>query len=147
MKTIFKVLALLVAFAFVGCVAQSGGGSTAVVTSNKPITITTPATLTNVSSPLKVCMATKGYTVEPAKNGVNPGKGHHHLLIDVPIPADLSKRIGKDSNHVHMGDGSKCKKLNKYFTELFSEGNIDIYICGDDHNKQLIKKTLKNFLR
>ena len=113
MKTIFKVLVLLVAFAFVGCVAQSGGGSTAVVTSNKPITITTPATLTNVSSPLKVCMATKGYTVEPAKNGVNPGKGHHHLLIDVPIPADLSKRIGKDSNHVHMGDGSKCKTLIK----------------------------------
>ena len=35
-------------------------------------------------------------------------------------------------------------KSNKYFTELFSEGNIDIYICGDDHNKQLIKKTLKN---
>ena len=128
MKTIFKVLALLVAFAFVGCVAQSGGGSTAVVTSNKPITITTPATLTNVSSPLKVCMATKGYTVEPAKNGVNPGKGHHHLLIDVPIPADLSKRIGKDSNHVHMGDGSKCKTLNlakgqHTITAVFAQGN------------------------
>ena len=128
MKTIFKVLALLVAFAFVGCVAHSGGGSTAVVTSNKPITITTPATLTNVSSPLKVCMATKGYTVEPAKNGVNPRKGHHHLLIDVPIPADLSKRIGKDSNHVHMGDGSTCKELKlssgkHTIRALFAKGN------------------------
>ena len=128
MKTIFKVLALLVAFTFVGCVAHSGGGSTAVVTSNKPITITTPATLSNVSSPLKVCMATKGYTVEPAKKGVNPGKGHHHLLIDVPIPSDLSKRIGKDSNHVHMGDGSKCKTLNlakgqHTITAVFAQGN------------------------
>ena len=45
MKTIFKVLALLVAFAFVGCVAHSGGGSTAVVTSNKPITITYEASI------------------------------------------------------------------------------------------------------
>tara|TARA_Y100000361_G_C10861480_1_gene189532 strand:- start:69 stop:491 length:423 start_codon:yes stop_codon:yes gene_type:complete len=46
---------------------------------------------------------------------------------------------------VSIGDhGNAPKKLNKYFTELFSEGNIDIYICGDDHNKQLIKKTLKN---
>ena len=66
--------------------------------------------------------------LEPAKNGVNPGKGHHHLLIDVPIPADLSKRIGKDSNHVHMGDGSKCKTLNlakgqHTITALFAQGN------------------------
>ena len=129
MNTISKVLALLVAFVFVGCVAHSGGGSsTAVAPSNKPITITSPATLSNVSSPLKVCMATKGYTVEPAKKGVNPGKGHHHLLIDVSIPADLSKPIGKDSNHVHMGDGSKCKTLNlskgqHTITALFAKGN------------------------
>ena len=128
MKKFTKVLALISVFAFVGCVA-TGGGSTVVKTSgNKPITITTPATLSNVSSPLKVCMATKGYTEEPAKNGVNPGKGHHHLLIDVPIPSDLSKRIGKDENHVHMGDGSKCKTLNlpkgqHTITALFAQGN------------------------
>jgi len=129
MNTISKALALLVAFAFVGCVAHSGGGSsTAVATSNKPITITSPATLSNVSSPLQVCMATKGYTVEPAKKGVNPGKGHHHILVDASIPADLSKPIGKDSNHVHMGDGSKCKTLNlskgqHTITALFAQGN------------------------
>ena len=128
MKIIFKVVALMAVFAFVGCAGQVGGGSTAAKVSNKPITITTPATLSNVSSPLKVCMATKGYTVEPAKKGVNPGKGHHHLLIDVPIPADLSKRIGKDSNHVHMGDGSKCKTLNlakgqHTITAVFAQGN------------------------
>ena len=129
MKKITKVLAVMSLFAFVGCVATGGGSTTAVKTSgNKPITITTPATLTNVTSPLKVCMATKGYTVEPAKNGVNPGKGHHHLLIDVPIPSDLSKRIGKDENHVHMGDGSKCKTLNlpkgqHTITALFAQGN------------------------
>ena len=63
MKIIFKVVALMAVFAFVGCAGQAGGGSTAAKVSNKHITITTPATLTNVSSPLKVCMATKGYTV------------------------------------------------------------------------------------
>ena len=89
MKIIYKALMLMVVFAFVGCAGQTGGGSTAsVANSSKPLSITTPATLTNVSSPLKVCMATKGYTVEPAKNGVNTGKGHHHLLIDVPVPSD-----------------------------------------------------------
>ena len=130
MKKITKVLALMSVFAFVGCVAHTGGGSaTAVKTSsNKPITITTPATLTNVVSPLQVCMATNGYTVEPAKNGVNPGKGHHHLLIDVPIPSDLSKPIAKDASHVHMGDGSKCKTLSlakgqHTITALLAQGN------------------------
>ncbi len=129
MKIISKVLALMAVIAFVGCAGQAGGGSTAsVATSSKPLSITTPATLSNVSSPLQVCMATNGYTVEPAKNGVNAGKGHHHLLIDVPIPADLSKPIGKDGNHVHMGDGSKCKTLNlskgqHTITALFAQGN------------------------
>ena len=56
-------------------------------------------------------MAVHGVEVQPAKKGVNPGKGHHHLLIDVDLPTDLSKRIGKDANHVHMGDGSTCKEL------------------------------------
>ena len=76
------------------------------------VVITEPATGTTVSSPVKVCMDVHGLEVQPAKKGINPGKGHHHLLIDVDLPADLSKRIGKDANRVHMGDGSKCKALN-----------------------------------
>jgi len=45
---------------------------------------------------------------------------------------------------VSIGDhGNAPKRLNKYFTELFGSGLIDLYICGDDHNKQLIEKTLK----
>ena len=130
MKKFTKVLALISVFAFVGCVASTGGGSATAVkaSSNKPITITKPTTLSNVSSPLQVCMTTNGYTVEPAKNGVNPGKGHHHLLIDVPIPSDLSRPIEKDGNHVHMGDGSKCKTLSlskgqHTITALLAQGN------------------------
>ena len=73
-------------------------------------------------------MATQGYKVEPAKNGVNAGKGHHPLLVDVSIPAELSKPIAKDGNHVHIGDGLKCKTLNlakgqHTITALFAQGN------------------------
>ena len=75
------------------------------------VVITEPATGTSVPSPVKVCMAVDGVEVQPAKKGVNPGKGHHHLLIDVDLPSDLGQRIGKDANHVHMGDGSICKEL------------------------------------
>jgi tartrate-resistant acid phosphatase type 5 len=44
---------------------------------------------------------------------------------------------------VSIGDhGNAPPKLQKYFNSLFGSGLIDIYMCGDDHNKQLIEKTL-----
>jgi len=93
-----------------------------------PIKITKPVQTSTVTSPVEVCMDVTGYVVEPAKNGVNPGTGHHHLLVDVPLPEDLSKPINKDSNHIHMGDGSSCKILNlepgwHTIQTLFANGN------------------------
>ena len=75
------------------------------------VVITEPVTGATVSSPVKVCMAVDGVEVQPANAGINPGKGHHHLLINMNLPRDLSKVLGKDSNHIHMGDGSTCKEL------------------------------------
>ncbi len=99
--------------------AQAGGNS---------VTITEPADGAEVSSPVKVCMETHGVEVEPAKKGVNDGKGHHHLLVDTDIPGDLSKPIGKDAQHIHMGDGSTCKEIKlgagkHSITALFAKGN------------------------
>ncbi len=99
--------------------AQAGGNS---------VTITEPADGATVSSPVKVCMETHGVAVEPAKKGVNDGKGHHHLLVDVDLPADLSKPIGKDAHHIHMGDGSTCKEIKldagkHKISALFAKGN------------------------
>ena len=76
------------------------------------VKFTKPTPMSTVSAPVEICMHVEGYTVEPASKGVRPGAGHHHLLIDVPVPSDLSKPIPKDQNHVHMGDGSHCKTLN-----------------------------------
>lgn len=46
---------------------------------------------------------------------------------------------------VSIGDhGNAPPRLHKYFNSLFGSGLIDIYMCGDDHNKQLIEKTLKD---
>ena len=85
--------------------------SASTVYANDSVKITAPPNGAKVSSPVKVCMKVHGVEVEPAKKGVNAGKGHHHLLIDVDLPKDLSQKIGKDANHVHMGDGSTCKEL------------------------------------
>ena len=67
-----------------------------------------------LSNPVEVCMKIKGYTVEPAKNGDNEGKGHHHLLIDVPLPRpeNMGRRLMKDQNNLHLGNGADCKKVN-----------------------------------
>ncbi len=92
------------------------------------IAISEPANGATVTNPVKVCLVAHSVTVEPAKKGVNPGKGHHHILIDTDLPTDLSKPIGKDAQHVHMGDGSTCKELRlepgmHVIRGLFAQGN------------------------
>lgn len=94
----------------------------------RAIAISEPANGATVTSPVKVCMVAHGITVEPAKKGVNEGHGHHHILVDTNLPKDLSKGIGKDAQHIHMGDGSKCKEVKldagiHVIRALFAKGN------------------------
>ncbi|MEO8444137.1 MAG: DUF4399 domain-containing protein [Gammaproteobacteria bacterium] len=43
----------------------------------------------------------KGMTLAPAGDPT-PNSGHHHLLVDVPVP-DLGQPIPKDAQHLHFG--------------------------------------------
>ena len=124
----------------IGCASQGGGddsaskktegsgGEVKMKSSGMGVMITKPSAMSDVTSPVEICMETKGYTVEPAKNGVNEGKGHHHLIIDADLP-DLSQPVPKDAQHIHMGDGSTCKSvelpIGKMYTikALFARGN------------------------
>ena len=101
--------------------------STSAFASNT-VSINQPVDGAKISGPVKVCLSTSGVYVEPAKKGVNDGKGHHHLIVDVGLPKDLSKPIGKDANHIHMGEGSTCKELKlssgkHTIRALFAKGN------------------------
>ncbi|MFQ5481529.1 MAG: DUF4399 domain-containing protein [Nitrospinaceae bacterium] len=92
------------------------------------VAISAPANGATVSSPVKVCLQVVGVQVEPAKKGVNAGRGHHHILVDAGLPQDLSKPIGKDAQHIHMGDGSTCKEVKMgsgqhVIRTLFAQGN------------------------
>ena len=52
---------------------------------------------------IKVWFGTRNFGVAPA--GVEkPSTGHHHLLIDVPLPP-LDQEIPNDKNHLHFGAG------------------------------------------
>jgi len=115
----------------VGCASQGGGGdmgsATRVTGDGKGIKIVKPQTAANVGNKFEVCMEASGYTVEPASKGVNPGAGHHHLIIDVDLPP-AGQPIPKDSNHIHMGDGSTCKTIElsdgmHRIQALFAKGN------------------------
>lgn len=115
-------LILSVSLIFGLAVSTSYAGDTQAVTISKPRDGAT------VSSPVKVCMTPWGVEFEPAKSGVNEGKGHNHILVDVALPTDLSQPIGKDANHIHMGDGSSCKTIQlssgkHTIRTLFAKGN------------------------
>lgn len=121
MRTIYSKLTMLFAFLFITGVTTSAFAENAVM-------ITEPPNGAMVTSPVKVCMETKGVEVQPAKKGVNEGKGHHHIIVDMDLPKDLSMPIGKDMNHIHMGDGSTCKEIKLSAGEhtihtLFAKGN------------------------
>ena len=137
MKLPVRVGSVFMMVLLVGCASQGGGGESVpspasgggvrVQSADAGVTITQPASMAELFSPVEVCMETKGYTVEPAKNGVNEGKGHHHLIVNVNLP-DLGQPVPKDGNHIHMGDGSKCKKIElssgmHTIQALFARGN------------------------
>lgn len=56
-----------------------------------------------VSSPVRVVFGIEGMTVAPAGDST-PNSGHHHLLIDAPVP-DLGLPIPTDDRHRHYGQG------------------------------------------
>ena len=133
MKWMIRFCALWVALLFAGCETMHQGSAGAgagrpASSGGKGVRIVTPAPAsTHKPGPVEVCIETKGYVVEPAKNGVNEGKGHHHLIIDAPMP-DLNQPIPKDARHIHMGDGSQCKTIElgsgvHTIRALFAKGN------------------------
>jgi len=65
--------------------------------------IISPADGDTVTSPVTVVFGLEGMGVAPA--GVNnEHTGHHHLIIDAPLP-DLDLPIPADDNYKHFGKG------------------------------------------
>ena len=55
------------------------------------------------SMPFKVWFGTRNFGVAPAGTNV-PNTGHHHLLVDVPLPP-MDEPIPSDAHHLHFGLG------------------------------------------
>jgi hypothetical protein len=65
--------------------------------------IVSPADGATVSSPVTVVFGLKGMGVAPAGTEMEK-TGHHHLIIDAPLPA-MDDPIPADDNHKHFGGG------------------------------------------
>jgi hypothetical protein len=63
-----------------------------------------PAEGAQVTNPVRVVFGLKGFGVAPA--GVErPDAGHHHLLVDAGLPANLGMPLPNDEQHRHFGGG------------------------------------------
>ncbi len=81
----------------------------------------TPKDGETVSSPVRVVFGLRGMGVAPA--GVEkPKTGHHHLIIDAPLPK-LGEPIPSDDNHRHFGGG---------------QTEVDVELAPGRHSLQLI---------
>ena len=142
MKHSLQFMAYVLIFSFMGCHTHSCMKTDELYTSmaghrmyEGVLKVTKPAPSSVVSSPVEICFSINGFEVEPASNGNNEGKGHHHVLVDVPLPSPdvLSEPMVKDQNHIHLGNGESCKRV--YLEDgphtirgLFSYGNHILYV-------------------
>ena len=63
-----------------------------------------PADGATVGNPVRIVFGLRGAGVAPA--GVErEGAGHHHLLVDVALPADLGLPLPNNENYRHFGGG------------------------------------------
>ena len=74
------------------------------------LTIVQPKNNEVLHSPVKICMEIEGLILEPAKNGVREGYGHHHVLFS-SLPTKLTIPIGKNEA-IHISDGTKCTTVD-----------------------------------
>ncbi len=63
-----------------------------------------------VKSPVTVRFGLKGMGIAPAGVAFE-NSGHHHLLVDVDPPADLSQPIANNEHSLHFGKGQTETEL------------------------------------
>lgn len=87
--------------------------------------IVEPADGATVSSPVTVTFGAENIEVIAAGNDA-PGSGHHHLLINAPLP-DFGLPIPKSDQYVHFGGGQTETTLE------LEPGQYELRLLFGDH--------------
>jgi hypothetical protein len=85
------------------------------------VSLVEPADGATVGRNVTVKFGVSGMELAPAGTG-KPNSGHHHLLIDMPLPA-LDREIPSDLNHLHFGR---------------AQTETEITLAPGDHTLQLL---------
>ncbi|MGH7720813.1 MAG: DUF4399 domain-containing protein [Gemmatimonadaceae bacterium] len=88
-------------------ILETAGGSAGVPARAR---ITAPADGDTVGPNVTIALAADQVIVEPGTGVRVAGRGHHHLVVDVPPPEGDSV-IGRGAGVVHLGDGSSVHTL------------------------------------
>lgn len=89
--------------------------------------IISPKSGESVSGPVTIRFGLAGMGVAPA--GVaSPNTGHHHLVIDAPLPP-LDLPLPKDDQHIHFGGG----QTETTITLPPGEHTIRLVLADKDH--------------
>lgn len=106
-----------------------------------------------VNSPFRVAFVVSGMGVAPVKAGKLPGTGHHHILIDLPLPADIKAPIPFDKpgeylhqHYKHFGGGETETVLNlppgKHTLRLLfaDHAHVPYYIASKEIHIEVLKR-------
>ena len=113
------------ALALLGCAGERAQEAVEPVPS---IRITSPATGDSVALPLVINLAATNLEVIPASGVAEPGRGHHHLVIDRDLP-DPSLPIPAGPGLVHLGTGAQTYTLDSLPTG--DHRIIAVFATGD----------------
>lgn len=96
---------------------------------NAEVYIVSPKDGETVSNPVRVVFGLRGMGVAPA--GVEmEHTGHHHLLVDAPVPTgdDLEMPLPADDRHIHFGGGQTETEIT------LAPGRHTLQLLLGDHN-------------
>jgi hypothetical protein len=107
-----------------------------------------------VNSPFRVAFVVSGMGVAPVKAGNLPGTGHHHILIDLPLPADIKAPIPFDKpseylhqHYKHFGNGETETILNlppgKHTLRLLfaNHAHVPYYIASKEIKIEVLSRS------
>ena len=105
-----------------------------------------------VQSPFRVAFVVSGMGVAPVKAGAIEGTGHHHILIDLPLPVDIKAPIPFDKpdeslhqHYKHFGKGETETTLTlppgKHTLRLLfaNHAHVPYYISSKEITIEVLK--------
>ena len=121
---------LAIGTVLVGCARSDRAAPPADASAPTPsVAILAPANDETVSLPLTLRLAATGVEVIPASGIVEPGKGHHHLIIDAEVPDSVAVALPSMRGIVHLGSGVQEYRIDSLLPgahriiAIFAAGN------------------------